>query len=47
MLADNVLVSFSCNRVEAKNFQWPFANRGLKQETVKKFSTLSQQLFGG
>ena len=47
MLPDNVLVSFSCNRVEAKNFQWPFANKGLKQDTVKKFSNMTQQLFGG
>lgn len=47
MLPDNVLVSFSCNRVEAKNFQWPFADKGMKQDTVKKFSNITQQLFGG
>ncbi|MBI5537469.1 MAG: hypothetical protein HY898_32400 [Deltaproteobacteria bacterium] len=47
MLPDNVLVSFSCNHVEAKNFQWPHPNKGLKQETIKKFSEINKKLFGG
>lgn len=47
MLPDNVLVSFSCNHVEAKNFQWPHPNKGLKQDTIKKFSEINKKLFGG
>ena len=47
MLPDNVLVSFSCDHVEAKNFQWPFANKGLTQDTVKKFAAINKKLFGG
>ncbi len=47
MLPYDILISFSCNRIEPKNFQWPHANRGLKKETVQKFSSINQQLFGG
>lgn len=47
MLPYNILISFSCNRIEPKNFQWPHPNRGLKKETVQKFSAINQQLFGG
>jgi hypothetical protein len=42
----DVLVSFSCNQVQARNFQWPFQVNGLTQDTVKKFSVVTQQLFG-
>jgi len=47
MLPYDILISFSCNRIEPKNFQWPHPNRGIKKETVQKFSAVTQQLFGG
>ncbi len=43
----NVLVSFSCNQIQARNFQWPHADSGLKDDTVVKFKNIVQQLFGG
>ncbi len=43
----DVLVSFSCKQVQARNFQWPFPENGLKKDTVDKFQSMTQQLFGG
>lgn len=47
MLPYDILISFSCNRIEPKNFQWPHPGRGMKKDTVQKFSSITQQLFGG
>jgi hypothetical protein len=44
---NDLLVSFSCNQVEARSFPWPHSNRGLKPETVKKLVTLSQKIWPG
>lgn len=43
----DVLVSFSCNQVQARNFAWPHPDNGLKDDTVKKLSAIIQKLFGG
>jgi hypothetical protein len=43
----DVLVSFSCNQVQARNFAWPHPDNGMKDETVKKLSAIIQKLFGG
>jgi hypothetical protein len=43
----NVLVSFSCKQVQARNFAWPHANNGLNDDTVRRFSDVVQKLFGG
>jgi hypothetical protein len=43
----NVLVSFSCNQVQARNFNWPHADTGLTQKTVQNLSQIIQKLFGG
>ncbi len=39
------LISFSCNQVQAKNFQWPHPQAGLKSETVKELSDVVRKLF--
>ena len=44
---NDMLISFSCNQVEARSFAWPHANRGLKPDTVKKLATLSQKIWPG
>ena len=43
----NVLVSFSCNQVQARNFNWPHPDNGLKEKTVQNLSQIIQKLFGG
>lgn len=42
---NELLVSFSCNRVEARGFAWPHSNTGMKPNTVKKLSEVVQKLF--
>jgi hypothetical protein len=42
-----MLVSLSCDRVEAFNFQWPYAKTGLKPETVKRIVGVMARSFGG
>ncbi len=46
MAPANVLVSMSCQRVQAFNFQWPYAKDGLKDETIKKFASILTHAFG-
>ena len=43
----DVLISFSCNQVQARNFQWPHPNNGLTESTTKKLSTVISKVFGG
>ena len=43
----DVLVSFSCNQVQARNFSWPHPDNGMTEDTVKKLSGVIQKLFGG
>lgn len=41
----DMLVSFSCGQVQAKNFQWPHPQTGLKTETVKELSDIVRKLW--
>ena len=42
---DDMLISFSCNQVEARSFAWPHANRGFKPATVKNLAALVQKIW--
>jgi len=43
----NVLISYSCNQAQSKNFQWPHPESGLTEKTVKSLNTIIQKAFGG
>ncbi len=43
--ANNVLVSFSCGQVQARNFAWPHPNTGLKDSTVKDLREVIGKIF--
>ncbi len=43
----NVLISYSCNQVQARNFTWPHPDNGMKEKTVRNMSDVIQKLFGG
>ena len=43
--ANNVLVSFSCGQVQARNFAWPHPNSGLKDSTVKDLREVISKIF--
>ena len=43
----DVLVSLSCDQVQAQNFVWPHANVGLTPDTTSRISKLIPSLFGG
>jgi hypothetical protein len=42
-----MLVSLSCDRVQAFNFTWPHAKTGLAPETVKRIVAIMTRSFGG
>jgi hypothetical protein len=42
---NDMLISYSCNQVEARSFAWPHANRGLKPQTVKDLAALVQKIW--
>ena len=42
----DVLISLSCDQVQAQNFAWPHAHSGLTPDTVKRITKLSQSVFG-
>jgi hypothetical protein len=42
---NDMLISFSCNQVEARTFAWPFPNRGLKPDTVKKIAEIAGKIW--
>jgi hypothetical protein len=42
---NDMLISFSCNTVEARSFAWPHPNRGLKPDTVKQLDALVQKIW--
>ena len=44
---NDLLISFSCNQVEARSFAWPHPYRGMKPSTVKQLAELVQQIFPG
>ena len=43
----DVLVSLSCDQVQAHNFIWPHKNVGLTPDTAARISKVSQAIFGG
>jgi hypothetical protein len=43
----DVLVSLSCDQVQAQNFMWPHKSTGLTPDTAARISKVSQAIFGG
>lgn len=43
----NILVSLSCQTVQAFNIQWPYPNTGLTADSEKTFVQITQQVFAG
>jgi hypothetical protein len=43
--SNDLLVSFSCNQVQAKNFAWPHPQVGMKPSAVKEISEVVQKLW--
>lgn len=43
--SNDLLVSFSCNQVQAKTFAWPHPSTGMKPGTVKDLSAIVQKLW--
>jgi hypothetical protein len=43
----DVLVSLSCDQVQAQNFMWPHRSTGLTPDTAARISKVSQSIFGG
>jgi hypothetical protein len=41
----DVLVSLSCQHVQAYNFAWPYVKDGIKEETQKQIATIVQRVF--
>ena len=44
---NDLLISFSCNQIDARSFAWPHPNHGMKPNTVKKLAELSSKIFPG
>jgi len=42
----DMLVSLSCDQVQAQNFLWPHAKTGLTPDSVQRISKVSQSIFG-
>jgi hypothetical protein len=42
---NDVLISFSCNRVIARNFAWPHPRSGMTPDTVKELASIVQELW--
>jgi hypothetical protein len=43
----DILVSLSCQQVQAFNFAWPYQQTGLTSDTDKKFSDIVKRVFQG
>jgi hypothetical protein len=43
----NILVSLSCQTVQAFNITWPYPQTGLTPDAEKKFVAITQQVFAG
>jgi len=43
----DVLVSLSCDQVQAQNFMWPHRSTGLTADSAARISKVSQSIFGG
>lgn len=44
-LPNDVLISFSCNQIQSRNFAWPHSAAGMKPGTVEKLSKIVKQLW--
>lgn len=42
---NDVLISFSCNQIQARTFAWPHPSTGMKPKTVKELSEVVQKLW--
>jgi hypothetical protein len=43
----DILVSLSCEQVQAYNFAWPYPQTGITPDSSKKLSTIAQKAFQG
>jgi hypothetical protein len=43
----DILVSLSCQQVQAFNFAWPYPQTGITPDTEKKFAQIAQKVFAG
>ena len=43
----DILVSLSCQQVQAFNFAWPYPQTGITPDTEKKLAQIAQKVFGG
>ncbi len=43
----DVLVSLSCEQVQAYNFAWPYAQTGITPDSSKKVASIAQRVFQG
>jgi hypothetical protein len=43
----DILVSLSCQQVQAFNFAWPYSQTGITPDTEKKIATIAQRVFQG
>lgn len=43
----DILVSLSCQQVQAYNFAWPYQQTGITPDTEKKFAQIAQKVFAG
>jgi len=43
----DILVSLSCQQVQAFNFAWPYPNTGITPDAEKKFVSIAQRVFAG
>jgi hypothetical protein len=43
----DILVSLSCQQVQAYNFAWPYPQTGITPDTEKKLAQIAQKVFGG
>jgi hypothetical protein len=43
----DVLVSLSCEQVQAFNFAWPYPQTGVTPDSSKKVASIAQRVFQG
>jgi hypothetical protein len=43
----DILVSLSCQQVQAFNFAWPYQQTGITPDTEKQFAQIAQRVFAG
>lgn len=45
MRPNDLLISFSCNQVQARTFPWPFPETGMKPDTVRDLASVVNKLW--